>query len=330
MKYFLSFIVLILISWLAFGQFDMQGYVYDANTKEPLPGATVQIHELSKATPTDIDGRFSFRKLRPAVYHLHVTYVSYQSKILKVKVSNNTETVNIGLSPTSIELQELIVEYNHYKTGPKEQSLAMEVIDAEYLRKNRQGTLINSIERIPGISSINTGVGISKPVIRRLSFNRVLVNDKGIKQEGQQWGTDHGLEIDMFEPGRIEVIKGPNSLMYGSDGLGGVINILPPPLPQLDNFRGEFQSVYKTNNDAISTFTMVEGNIDDLVYRARFSTQDFGDYRVPAQSFIYNNFVLDLYDERLKNTASRERNFTGMIGLKKDWGYSTLTVSNFH
>ena len=329
MRYLFSF-YLVFLSYIAFGQISLSGYVYDANTNEALPGASLMIHELSKSTATDIDGRFTFSGLRPAVYHLHVTYVGYQSEIVKVQISDNTQTLRIELTPTSIELQEIIVESNHYKTGPKEQSLAVEIIDAEFLRQNRKGTLINTIERIPGVSAINTGVGISKPVIRGLGFNRVIVNDKGVKQEGQQWGTDHGLEIDMFEPGRIEVIKGPNSLMYGSDGLGGVINILPPPLPVTNKLKGEFQSVYKTNNNAISSSSMLEGIKDDIVYRSRFSTQDFGDYRVPAESFTYNNFELQLYDERLKNTAGIERSFTGMVGVKKDWGYSTLTVSNYY
>jgi len=329
MRYFLFF-SLILVSFIASAQNSLSGYIYDAKTSEPLPGAAIRIHELSKGTVTDIDGKFNFPKLRPAVYHLHITFIGYQSEIIKVQVKENMEPLDIGLSPTSIELQEVIVESNHYKTGPKEQSLAVEIIDKEFLRQNRKNTLMNTIEQIPGVSAINTGVGISKPVIRGLSFNRVIVNDKGVKQEGQQWGTDHGLEIDMFEPGRIEVIKGPNSLMYGSDGLGGVINVSPPELPVNDRLRGEFQSVYKSNNDAISTSTMIEGNMRDIVYRARFSTQDFGDYRVPAETFNYNNFELELYDERLKNTAGSERSVTGMIGLKKDWGYSTITVSNFY
>ena len=296
---------------------------------EALVGASVIIHETEDGITTDLEGKFEFRGLKTATYHLHVSYIGYQAKTLEVKV-NGGKPIIVTLEPTSLELSEVVIESNHYKTGPKEHTLAMEVVDMEFMNKNSDGTLVNTLERLPGVSAIKTGVGISKPVIRGMSFNRVIVNDRGVKQEGQQWGTDHGLELDMFDPGRVEVIKGPGSLMYGSDGLGGVLNVFPAKLPSLNEHNGSFQSVYRTNNQSIATSMMLEGNHNHKVYRFRFSTQDFGDYRVPANSFTYNNFQLNLFDQQLKNTAGRERNFSGMVGIKKNWGYTTLTVSNFH
>lgn len=311
-----------------FGQAILTGKV-TGESGEPLVGAVVVIHELEKSTSTNSEGIFLFDDLKKANYHIHITYIGYEAITIATKANGGSQ-IDIQLRPTSLELNEIVIESNHYKTGPKEHTLAMEIIDQEYLKKNRKGSLVNSIEDLPGISAINTGVGISKPVIRGLSFNRVIVNDKGVKQEGQQWGTDHGLEMDIFEPGRIEIVKGPGSLMYGSDGLGGVLNIFPAPLPDKGKHRGGVQTLYKTNNQSISTSSVLEGNFNDKVYRVRFSTQDFGDYRVPATSFTYNNFNLPLYNNQLKNTAGRERNISGMIGIKKNWGYSTLTVSNFH
>ncbi len=317
-----------MVASASLAQTSLRGNVTDP-AGEPLIGATVLIHELDKGMVTDLDGQFRFDNLRVADYHLHISYIGYEAKTIAIHPRDG-DGVTIVLEPTSLELSEIVVESNHYKTGPREHTLAMEIIDMEYLKKNRKGTLVNSLEDLPGVNAINTGVGISKPVIRGMSFNRVIVNDKGVKQEGQQWGTDHGLEIDMFEPGRVEVVKGPSSLMYGSDGLGGVLNIFPPSLPDPGTHQGAVQSIYKTNNQSVSTSTSLEGNFDDKVYRLRFSTQDFGDYRVPATSFNYNNFNLPLYDNQLKNTAGNERNLTAMVGLKKNWGYSTLTVSNFH
>ncbi len=324
----ICFWLLTMMASSAMAQAIIAGKVTD-KAGEALIGATVVIHELEKGVTTDIEGKFRFDGLRKASYHLHISFVGFEATTIVAK-ANGGELINIELEPTSLELNEIVIESNHYKTGPKEHTLAMEIIDLEYLKKNRKGTLVNSLEDLPGVNAINTGVGISKPVIRGMSFNRVIVNDKGVKQEGQQWGTDHGLEIDMFEPGRVEVVKGPGSLMYGSDGLGGVLNIFPAPLPDPGTHRGAVQSIYKSNNQSISTSSSLEGNFDDKVYRLRFSTQDFGDYRVPATSFNYNNFDLPLYDNQLKNTAGNERNITGMFGLKKNWGYSTLTVSNFH
>ncbi len=308
---------------------EITGTILDQKTKAPLIGATVQIHELDLGTITDADGQFIFSDLKPATYHIHVSYVGYQAYAEYVNTLKSNHLI-IFLEPTSLELNEIIIESNHFKTGPREQSLSIEILDEEFLKANRKESLARTLEDIPGLNTINTGVGIGKPVIRGMSFNRVIVNDKGIKQEGQQWGSDHGLEIDAFEPGRIEIVKGPSSLLYGSDGLGGVINIFPAALPQLGERNGSAQGMYKSNNQAIATSTMAEGNHRNAVFRARFTTQNFGDYQVPATSFNYNSFELPIYDGILKNTAGKERHISTMVGIKKDWGYSTITVSNYY
>lgn len=308
----------------------LRGSVKDFNTGKPLAGATVSLHELHKEVLADEQGVFVFTDLRAANYHLHISYVGYSALTEIIQISQKETIREYRMEPTSIELYEVVVEARQYKTGSKNQTLAVEVLDADFLRKNRKGTFVNSLEDLPGINAINTGVGIAKPVIRGMSFNRVIVNDRGIKQEGQQWGTDHGLEIDMFDPGRVEVIKGPNALLYGSDGLGGVINILPPALPAENSVGGEFQSLYKSNNHLWGISGMVEGSKNNWLFRGRISAQEFGDYQVPADNFTYNSYNLPLYNNRLKNTAGRERSFSFMTGLKKNWGYSTLTLSNFH
>lgn len=310
-------------------QFSLSGTIRDGITQTPLEGALVEIHELNRTASADSAGKFHFRDIRPASYHLHISHVGYSSVTVSQKIQDHT-AVTFSLLPTSIELNEIVVESNHFKTGARENSLAMEILDADYLRKKGKGTLVNTMEDLPGINAINTGVGIAKPVIRGMSHNRVIVNNLGIKQEGQQWGSDHGLEIDVFEPGRVEIIKGPGSLRYGSDGLGGVINLFAPALPGDSSLSGSVQGLYKTNNHLIGASAMVQGAGNGKIFRARLSSQDFGDYGVPAESFIYNSYVLPIYGNRLKNTAGKERNFSLMTGIKKNWGYSTLTLSSFH
>jgi iron complex outermembrane receptor protein len=231
---------------------------------------------------------------------------------------------------SSLELMEIVIESDPFKTGQVEQSLTTQTISEEFLKKNPGGTLMGALQQLPGINAITTGVSIAKPVIRGLSFNRVIVTDRGIKQEGQQWGADHGLEIDQFDPEQIEIVKGPASLQHGSDGMGGIIIINNPYLAEEGTLEGQFTGIYKSNNHLIGTSTMLKGNTGGLVYQARFSTQDFGDYRVPADNFYYNGYILPIYNDRLKNTAGKERDISGMLGIKRNWGYSTLTVSNYN
>ncbi|MDQ3535957.1 MAG: carboxypeptidase-like regulatory domain-containing protein [Bacteroidota bacterium] len=316
-KYILYFLFLILVNPVYAQRerdlLSISGLVTNIEGDE-LIGATILVHELHRGAVTDVNGRYDIQRLRKGTYHLHITSVGYESITKTVDLRNNNAIENFILHPSLLELKEVFVEANPFKSGPVEQSMTIETIERDFIEKSSSNTFVNALQRIPGINAINTGVGISKPVIRGMSFNRVIVNDRGIKQEGQQWGADHGLEIDQFEPERVEIIKGPSSLLYGSDGIAGVINIQPPPMPEENTLTGTTLSTFKSNNNLIGTSTMLQGNKDGKVFRVRFSTQDFGDYKVPAESFTYNRFILPIYNQALKNSAGRERNISAMIG----------------
>ena len=310
------------------GPFKITGHIISSEG-DILPNATIVLNHEQIFT-SDIHGDFSIAVANHERHRLHFTYIGYDTLTTEVEVHSKDVHLDIRLQTSEIELSEVIIIGDHFKTGRMEQSQTVQTIDADFLKQQNSGTLINSLQRIPGINAINTGVGIAKPVIRGMSFNRVLVMDKGIKQEGQQWGADHGLEIDQYDPERLEIIKGPSSLLYGSDGIGGAIRILPPTLPGNDHLSGDFFSTYKTNNQLIGTSMGLGGAKNDNFFRLRFSTQDFGDYSVPAESFVYNGFVLPIYNNKLKNTAGKERNVSLSLGTHKEWGASSITVSNFH
>jgi iron complex outermembrane recepter protein len=230
---------------------------------------------------------------------------------------------------TQIELIEVEVLAPSKSENDIGTTLNYKEITKEYLTRNQGNTFINTLEKLPGISSINVGVGISKPVIRGLSLNRVIVNEYGIKQEGQQWGADHGLEIDQFNVDKVEVVKGPVSVLYGSDGIGGVINIYPSNIPKKNSINGDVLLNYKSNNDLYGTSIKLQGNKNDVYTIARFTHQDYGSYRVPANQFTYNGFILPIYNNRLKNTAGKETNFSILTGIKRKWGGSRLYLSNY-
>ncbi len=299
-------------------------------TGEALPGAIIRVQALQKGDAADQKGAYNIDGLSSGTYQLQVTHIGYETNVRTIIISGSSLTENFVLIPSLFQLNEVEVSVDLYRSGPKEQSMTIQTVDRSFLEKSNSNTLVNALQKIPGINAINTGVGIAKPVIRGMSFNRVIVTNHSVKQEGQQWGADHGLEIDQYSPERVEIIKGPSSLLYGSDGLGGVINILPAPLPLSNTLSGSFLGAYKSNNNLYGTSTMLQGNKDGKLFRLRFSTQDFGDYQVPADSFTYNRFVLPIYDRALKNTAGKERNVTAMAGIAKEWGHITITVSNFH
>lgn len=149
-----------------------------------------------------------------------------------------------------VELESITITATSYKTSSKLNSaLSVEVVEKDFLKNHFTGNLIQALEYIPGVRSMDIGSGFSKPMIRGMGFNRISVTENGIKQEGQQWGSDHGLEIDAFNIERVTVRKGPSSLLYGSDAMGGVVEITQAPPPFDNQIFGEAVVLGKSVNE---------------------------------------------------------------------------------
>ena len=209
----------------------------------------------------------------------------------------------------------MVITGTAFSTDNRRNSTAVSAVTKDQLVNRPSGNLVDAIAKVPGVSQVTTGGGISKPVIRGLSYNRVVTLVDGAKQEGQQWGDEHGLEVDQYSAERVEVLRGAASLLYGSDALGGVINILEPlPSPE-GKIQGELLSSYQSNNGLSGSSAMIQGNTDGFVWRAR------GSYK--------NAFSYDAPGGRIANTGYNESSLSGQIGLNKKWGYAHLNVSSF-
>ncbi|HRI26834.1 MAG TPA: TonB-dependent receptor [Chitinophagales bacterium] len=328
------FSFLLLLSFAVFGQKSalimVSGHIFDAKTHEALPGATVVIPQSTYYGVSDVYGAYAIKNVPLGEWRLQVRMLGYTAVDTLVQVSSKSNHFDFYLPPYAVDLAAVEVVGDILKSGKKEQSLTIDVADKVFLEKNYGNTFVNTLEKIPGLTAMNTGVGIAKPVIRGLYGARVMVNDQGIKQEGQQWGTDHGLEIDQFSIEKVEVIKGPASLQYGSDALGGVVNIIAPPMPAMGkSLQAEITGLYRNNNNHLGTSVAVSGNKGHQFMKFRFSEQSFADYRVPATQFTYNGYVLPIYNNRLKNTAGNEQTISGVVGTAGKWGNVQAVVSNF-
>lgn len=305
---------------------QIEGVILDEE-RNPLPNAILLLMPDSTYTQTDDAGRFKFKKLSQEAYEIRAFYVGYKDKSRTVLLKNGkARGLRIVLKPNVELLETIVISDEHAK---QEESLRTEHIHESFIEKNLEGTFAQSIEKLAGISAINVGVGIAKPVIRGLSSNRIIVNHQGIKQESQQWGSDHGLEIDQFDVERIEIIKGPGSLQYGSDGLGGVINIMPDKILAKQSYAGSIVGLHKTNNQHWGGSAKLGVNFDNLFLTMRYSYQDFADYKVPTDVFTYNGFDLSIFNNRLKNTAGNEANLSLNLGLVKNWGVTRLHYSHY-
>src|SRR5674536_183918 len=136
----------------------------------------------------------------------------------------------------------------------------MITVSSRELQQNLNTNIIDAISKLPGVSAVTTGPNVSKPFIHGLGYNRVLTLYDGVRIEGQQWGDEHGIEVDENAVDRIEIVKGPASLTYGSDALAGVINLLPaPPVPD-STIKGHVETNYQTNNSLIAAHADISGN----------------------------------------------------------------------
>ena len=166
-------------------------------------------------------------------------------------------------------------------------------INQAYLAENIAGSLMQSLEGIPGIKAMSIGSGQSKPTIRGLGFNRMVVTEDGIKHEGQQWGDDHGLEMDQFAIDHAEVIKGPAALLHGSDAIGGVLNLYTNHVPVMP-FEGTVQLFGRTNNGQMGLSAKVGGRYEHFFYRANLTLIDYADFKVPTDSIQYYSYFIRL------------------------------------
>ncbi|MGE0018170.1 MAG: TonB-dependent receptor [Draconibacterium sp.] len=303
--------------------------VVNADGNQPLPAASVLVSPGNYGAVTDKNGKFIIGKLPTGDYTVQVTYLGYKKYSHSFQMKNNV-ALEITLEPELLNLNEIIITDNYAEQRKREESVNIEVVNEQYLKQNLGGSLMKSLDRLPGISTMDIGSGQSKPVIRGLGFNRVVVTENGIKHESQQWGADHGLEVDQFASDRIEVIKGPSSLMYGSDGIGGVIELKQKEIPAKNSLGGNIDLIGKTNNNFAGFSALFYKRRESLYYTARVTMLDFADYRVPADSVDIYSYKAPLYKNRMRNTAGNETDLHFSAGYVAN-GFSTkVFLSNVY
>ena len=214
---------------------------------------------------------------------------------------------------TTITLDAVTVTGQHRRDYQMRTSQTEVQITHEFLQQNFAGSLMQTLEAIPGVKAMAIGSGQSKPTIRGLGFNRLAVVEDGVKHEGQQWGDDHGLEIDQFSIDRAEVIKGPAALLYGSDAIGGVLSLYTNHVPT-EPFSGSVQMFGRTNNEQLGVSAKIGGRHGKWFYRANATLIDYADFKVPTDSIQYYSYWIKLKDGRLRNTAGCERDGSVMLG----------------
>jgi iron complex outermembrane receptor protein len=323
--YLICLLALLATGGCLYAQNTLSGTV-QAVTKQPLDGAHIHIGQLyANSSPT---GYYEIHGLSRGSHRVIISYIGYKSLDTIITIKEDM-VLNARLMPVSTKLEEVIVKAeSSAEKSRKSTALGTETVNSNYLRKNRGGSLMQSLENIGGISAISIGSGQSKPVIRGLGFNRVVVTENGIKHESQQWGADHGLEIDQYSIGSVKLIKGPASLLYGSDAIGGIIEIEKPKPPLTGTLGGSVEFTGKTNNNLYGSSFNLFGRKEKLFFDARVTAIDYADYKVPVDYINIYSYKAPLYKNRLRNTAGNELNLHLTAGFVSDDLSSVFYVSN--
>lgn len=316
-----SILLLILCCCISVSAQELQlsGVVLEKNDHSPIPGCNIQFLNSNLHTVADKNGKFSITiSDQEATGKFICSYLGYQSSTLSIDRTKSFYTVL--MSADDGLLNEVIVTGVSRATLAKENPVPIISVSTKKIEHSSETNIIDVLVRnVPGLNAVKTGPNISKPLIRGLGYNRVLTLYDGIRQEGQQWGDEHGIEVDAYSIERAEVIKGPASLMYGSDALAGVVSLMPSMPSVTDSqLHGKFLSEYQTNNSLI-------GNGLQLFYaNNHWAFALRGSYRIAKN---YSNAI----DGRVYNTGFRETNASGSIRYTNgNNGSSTFNLSMYN
>jgi iron complex outermembrane recepter protein len=282
---------------------------------EPIVGAGVYFPDMKAGTVTDTAGNYLVDNLPRRTLLIQINAIGFKMIAQNIDLKTTTRK-DVVMTESVVEMNEVVVTGQSGVTQTIKMPTPMTIITQKELQQKSSTNIIDAISSQPGISQITTGGGISKPVIRGLGYNRVVVVNDGVRQEGQQWGDEHGIEIDENEVSRVEILKGPASLMYGSDAMAGVISFFSAPILSQGKMQVNALANYQTNNGLMAYSLNFAGHKKAFVWDFRYSNKQAHAYQNKTDGYVYNS-------------GFRENALSGLLGISSWWGYSHLTLSTY-
>lgn len=305
-----------------FAQHQFSGQVLDQN-QSPIPYVNIEINNTQYQA--DAEGKFNILNISNGKYKIFINEQGYKPIEKELIISSSQNLKFTLIHDHTFQLKEVdLVAHKHDFTTSNSQH-----VDKEFIKENYAGSLAKSLENMAGVNASGIGSATSKPIIRGLGFNRLLVSENGIKQEGQQWGADHGLEIDALNIEDVEVIKGPAALEYGNEAIAGVIKINNNQIPKKNSHKTNIGLLYQSvNENYLTSFNhQLRGN--RIFYKIKGSYSDYADFKTTTDRIRYLDRWMPVANKRVKNTAGNEFNLQGQLGYVDEKFRSILTVSNF-
>lgn len=299
----------------AYSQTTISGTIKNQTTSEPLQGATVYISQINKTTATDADGKFQVSGLGKGTYSLAVSFLGFESEVETLTVEDEQEMdVQIGLEPQPFTIKEVVVAAA-YERPQQEETFKIDVIPKATMAKTGGMSVMDIIPRTPGVEAVTTGPLVSRPVIRGLSSNRILTVVDGIRFETQQWDDEHGIGINELGLDHIEIVKGPSSLLYGPEAMGGIVRFVEEKPAEVGTTKADMEAMAYSNNRG--------GRAEAGVKQ---STEKFN-WGVRAMGKLLSDYFYDGFDFRVPNTRLLEYGAKGFAGISKPWGNTKLSYT---
>ncbi|WP_394760021.1 TonB-dependent receptor domain-containing protein [Flavobacterium sp.] len=283
-----SFLVTLFLGFTLFcnAQNTITGTIINPENKV-LEGVLVSIPELNKETTSDSNGNFSFSDLPNGNFKMSFSLSGYENKIISQRLNQENIILNIILEEKINHIDEVIVS-TIFNKMQSQNVMKVEHKSIKELQQKGAATLMEGLATIPGVSQVSTGTSIGKPVIRGLSGNRVLVYTQGVRLENQQFGEEHGLGLNDSGIESVEVIKGPASLLYGSDALGGVLYFNPEKFAKPNSYLADFNQKYFSNTQGSNTSFGLKSSFENWKFLIRGGYNNHGDYKMPNDSLVTN------------------------------------------
>src|SRR2546426_159509 len=307
--------IVLLLAMLASGD-TLTGRVTD-QSGQPVALATVEIAELGTRVTTTADGAFQF-SIPSGTYTLTVRQAGC-APAWRATGAHGTTTLAVGLAVTPSALEPVTITATRQPIALDLSPLPVASLSGPGLRREQGVSLAHVLEALPGLRTLSTGAQIGKPVIRGLAGSRVVVLENGSRLEDYSWSDEDGPSIETGFVRRVEVIRGPASVLYGTDAVGGVVNVISEPLPFASDRRSSFMRTGFTLSGASNNLEL------GGAARAEGARGSFG-WRVAATGRYGSN--LHTPEGELDNTGFSALNGEGSAGWRGEKG--SLAVGGGH
>lgn len=319
-KYFFVLFIFFTVSHI-FSQplFAVEGKILEAHNKEPLIGVNVFLKELKIIVETDENGIFHFSQIPSGIYTLVSSLIAHKETTTKITVPISEKLV-IEITEQIISLNETVITGNPFSSNLKELSQGVVSLSKLDLQIKKSSTLAQSLDFQPGVSMRSNGMATSRPVIRGFSNNMILILEDGLRMgDLSSASDDHGISDDGSEPEKIEIIRGPASLLYGNNAIGGVVNVITDAIPSTipQQLNGHLLTEGSSGNGQFLSNLHLNYGYKLFSFHGNIYKRKAEDYRVPNGGKTFNSFF---------ETSGGQ---TG-ISLHPTWGVAGFCISLFH